>query len=163
MRRISMAVAGLVVVALATAGPVAASPLAASIGSPSLSQSRVAITVPVTVVCEPLDPSFDLVTQTITVQAQQAAGKSIARGSGSAHGVMFSGTNTLLFPCDGNPHSVSVVLSADSIGPPFHGGIASFTAFVQVDAGIEAFPGCGCGSIFLTETANVGPVDRKMR
>jgi hypothetical protein len=163
MRRISMAIAGLVAVALATAGPVAASPLAASIGSPSLSQSRVVITVPVSVVCGPLDPSFDLVIQTIEVHALQAAGKSIARGSGTAHGVLFSGTDTLLFPCDGNSHSVPVSLTADPTGPPFHGGIASFTAFVQVDEGIEAFPGCGCGSIFVTETANAGPVDRKMR
>jgi hypothetical protein len=142
---------------LAVATPVAASDITLTIGSPSLSKSRVAVTVPLTVTCQPLDPTFDLVIETVTARVDQAAGQRIATGSASR-----TGSPSELFACDGASHIVAVTLLADTSGPPFHGGQASVLASVEVQAGVETC-GPGCGSIYYDVTATAGPVDRNLR
>jgi hypothetical protein len=142
---------------LGIAAPVAASDITVNIGAPTLSKSRVAVTVPVAVTCQPLDPTFDIVIETVSAHVAQAAGRRIASGSGTR-----TGGPTDLFACDGASHTVSVAVLADTAGPPFHGGLASVTASVQVQAGVETC-GPGCGFIYYDVTVSVGPVDRSLR
>jgi hypothetical protein len=130
------------------------------LGSPSLSNSRVLITEPVTVSCLPFDPFLTLVDEQLTVSVEQAAGKAIARGSGFVFG---SVAGTLPFPCDGAPHTVSVNISADPAGPPFHGGPTSLSAFGNAEAGTPCFPGSTtCFFITAFEGASVGPTTLTM-
>jgi hypothetical protein len=99
--------------------------------------SRVATTEPVTVTCSPFDPSLTLVSENINMQVEQAAGTAIARGSASSFGF----APTLLFPCDGTPNTIPITINADPSGPPFHGGMAVFTASVTAGAATPCFPG----------------------
>lgn len=152
---------GILLLGLMTAAPAAAAGLSADIGSPILSKSRVTVTVPVIVTCPALDPSFDLIIETVQVSIQQAAARQIARGSGYMRGVRTSTSDSLVFVCDGRPHTVVVPVQADPTGPPFHGGVASVTASVEVLAGVESC-GPGCGSIFLYQSTTAGPFDRRI-
>ena len=67
-------------VTLALAGTAQAMTLA--VGSPELT-ARIAVTVPVTVSCDPFSPSLTVFSQSITVRVEQAAGREIARGTGT--------------------------------------------------------------------------------
>jgi hypothetical protein len=107
-----------------------------SLGTPDLT-GRVAITEPVTVTCTAFDQSLTLDSESVSLQVQQAAGRSIAHGSASS----FSFLPTLLFPCDGSQTTVPVTVSADPTGPPFHGGPAVFTASAAASAATPCFPG----------------------
>ena len=92
-----------------------------AVGSPELA-ARIAVTVPVTVTCNPFSPSLTLISQSVTVRVEQAAGRAIARGTGS---LFTSFPSPQLFPCDGTAHELPVtVLGENPAGPPFHGGKA---------------------------------------
>lgn len=156
MRRIAAVFATVLLVAVIV-GPASASSYSLGIGSPTLSKSRVVVTVPVQVTCPALDPAFTLVGQSITVDVQQSAGRQIAHGSASVHGYS---PDHLLVACDGTPKTVNVAVRADPTGPPFRGGWMSVSATAEFSAGVEDFPGCGCGSIEIIEFFSAGPVDR---
>ena len=123
-----------------------------SLGIPSLS-GRVAITEPVTVSCSPFDPSLVAFGQSVTVNAEQASGRSIARGSG---------TSANSFACDGSQTTVPVSVLADPAGPPFHGGPAVISASAQASAGTPcAFaPPGSFTSRFESQNASAGPAVR---
>jgi hypothetical protein len=118
-----------------------------SLGAPQLT-SRVAITEPVTVTCSPFDQSLTLVSESINLQVEQAAGRAIAHGSASRFGFL----PTLLFPCDGSQNTVPITISADPAGPPFHGGQAVFTASASAGAATPCFP--GSTTCFTNPSAN---------
>lgn len=125
------AVVGAFAAAASTAGA-----MTISLGTPNLT-GRVAITEPVTVTCTAFDQSLTLVSESVSLQVQQAAGQSIAHGSEAS----FSFLPTLLFPCDGSQTTVPVTISADPAGPPFHGGPAVFMASATATASTPCFPG----------------------
>jgi hypothetical protein len=119
-------------------------------GSPSLSSSRVAITVPVTVSCSPLDPTFLLV-EGVSVSVEQSSGTGIAHGMASVGDLMDFGA-PLLFPCDSANHTLSMTVLADTSGRPFHGGPATFSGSALVVG--EPCPFCFGG---VSEAAQAGP------
>jgi uncharacterized protein (DUF2141 family) len=88
------------------------------IGPKATLQSRVLLTVPITVACDPLGDYFVM----SYVSVEQASGTQIARGSGDIATVT----------CDSAPHTYSVSVLADSAGPPFHGGQAVVFASVNI-------------------------------
>jgi hypothetical protein len=138
----------------------AASGFTLTAGSPRLTD-RTLITMPVTVSCPAIDPTVAtfIFNETVTVNAQQPAGRSFATASGTAFG---SQTSSLIFPCDGSSTVLTVSMLANPSGPPFHGGPAIFTLSASVTAGFEAFPGCGCGSVTLNESAVAGPMQLQL-
>ena len=103
--------------------------------------AKILVTVPVTVACGPYEQS--LATSFVSVSIEQASGRAIARGSGSAGGFMDPG---FALTCDGQPHMYSIAITADPNGPPFKGGSAIASGFAGV-----AFDCC------TTETAAAGP------
>lgn len=139
--------------AVATCGLTAANAdaMSISLGKPTLI-GHVAISEPVTVSCSPLDPSLTVFGESVSVSVEQASGRSIAGGSGSAFG------SPLLFPCDDSDNTIAVNVAADTNGPPFKGGRAVFTASAGATAGTPV-PGCGgCFTgPFVSENASVGP------
>jgi len=96
---------------------------------------RVAVQVPVTVTCGPFAPGTFFVFGFVSVS--QASGREIASG-----GTQFTGVQ-----CDGAPQTVTLAVSANTSGPPFHNGKAVATASVSV-AG---------------ESATVGPQEIRLR
>ena len=78
MRRSFAVIAAILVGMIAT--PVLASSYSIDVGSPTISRSRVAVTVPVEVTCPELDPSYTLVSQSIAVSVRQAVHGKIASG-----------------------------------------------------------------------------------
>jgi hypothetical protein len=137
-KKILCAAAVAAAAAALVAGAASAQAMTLSFGKPTLS-ARVAITVPVTVTCSPFDPSLTYFSGGVSVAVEQAAGKAIAHGFGSASGSL----PNLLFPCDDSQSTVPVTVLADPSGPPFHGGQAVFSAFGSAWAGISCgFPGC---------------------
>src|SRR5690348_5093989 len=118
---------GLCAIGLALSPTIAsASGVTISAGPGSLT-GKVALTVPLTVSCgSPFwDPSSqELFGEEIYLNVEQASGKSIAHGSGSA----FASTPGPLFvQCDGRAATIPVTVLADPSGPPFHGGTAVIT------------------------------------
>ena len=142
------------------ATPVLASSYSIDVGTPKVSKSRVAVSVPVDVTCPELDPSYTLVIQIITVEVRQALGGRIAHGSGSAIG---TSSGELLVVCDGTAQTVNVSVLADVSGPPFRSGWMTVTASAEFSAGVEQEPGCGCGSILIQEFFSSGAVDRRAK
>lgn len=144
----------LVVVAFAAAFSASAanagSGMTVSFGSPSLSPSRVAITVPVNVSCAPFDPTL-LLSSFVSVSVEQASGTGIAHGFGSL-GASFVPGFPLPFPCDGASHTVSVTVLADTSGRPFHGGPATVSGFAEASGWTCDF---GC-FVVADEQAQVG-------
>lgn len=124
-----------------------------SLGTPSLS-GRVAITEPVTVSCSPFDPGLVVFSQNVTVNAEQAAGRAIARGSGS---------NYSSFPCDGSQTRIPVAVYADPAGPPFHGGPAVISAYAVATAGTPCPWGGGCYTDpWENQSASAGPATQNL-
>jgi hypothetical protein len=114
-----LAVAATTLIALIVPGLAHADPgVTVAIGPTATLQSRVLLTVPVTVTCEPIGDFFGM----SFVSVEQASGRQIARGSG------FIPTVT----CDSAPHAYLVSVLADASGPPFHGGQAVVTAVVSL-------------------------------
>ena len=132
------------------------------LGSPDLIR-RVAIQVPVYVSCSPFDASLTHYASEISVSVMQAAGTSIARGSGLTYG---STTSSLPLPylCDGAEHLVPVSVSATTPGPPFHGGWAVFTVRATAFAGMPCFPGStGCFMNLQQNSGSLGPTEAALR
>jgi hypothetical protein len=139
-------------IAAVTCGVLASAPAAAQaatieLGTPEL-VGKVAMRVPVTVSCSPLDPSSFLSSQHLIVSARQARGKEIAGGSV----MLFGSGSSRLFPCDGSAHALTADVFADAGGPPFHSGRAVLSGSVHV----SAFP---TGS----QSASAGPVEVRVR
>jgi hypothetical protein len=106
-----------------------------TVGSTATLTSRLLISVPVSVVCDPLTDSF--IDASVSVNVQQANGRQIANASGT---VFAFSTNFLT--CDGVTQNLVVVQATPNAGsPPFHGGPALVTASFLVEYGI-IFPGC---------------------
>jgi hypothetical protein len=151
MLRKVLPLAALVLACGATAATAQATTI--SLGAPSLS-GRVAITEPVTVSCSPFDPSLTLFGESVNVSVEQASGRSIARGSGSAFGFV----PALLFACDGSQNTVPVTILADTAGPPFHGGTVVVSASASASAGTPCFPGSNnCFFNISGQSASTGP------
>jgi hypothetical protein len=107
------------VVALVGPGLAKADPgVTVAIGSTATLQSRVLLTVPITVTCDPVGDFFTM----SFISVEQASGSRIASGSG------FISTLT----CDSAPHTYPVNVLADTSGPPFHGGQAVASASVNI-------------------------------
>lgn len=116
----ALAVVASTVVGLIIAGPAQANPgVTVAIGSSATLQSRVLLTLPVTVSCDPVGDFFAM----SFVSVEQAAGRQIARGTGF---------NFPLPVCDSTPHTYPVSVLADASGPPFHGGQAVAFASVNI-------------------------------
>jgi hypothetical protein len=153
---------------LAVAGVAAATPAAASaaltvdVGQPELT-AGVSVDVPVTVSCDPFDPSLTPFADSVSVSISQAVNKEIAHG----WGFVFGGTGTfpsapLLFPCDGTSTSVHVSVLAATDGPPFkRNKDAVVTAQAVADAGIPCGP--GCFSNIVVQSGSSGPVVVRLR
>ena len=142
-----------VVSAAALAGSARA--VTATVGEPDL-VGRLAITVPVTLTCDAPSPGLVIMSQSLVVRVQQAAGREIARGTAQ----LFAFSSRLLFPCDGTEATILVDVVADPAGPPFHGGPALVTGSVRAEAGVP-FPCCP-GSFtgpFETQSADLGLVE----
>ena len=109
-----------------------------TVGSTATLSSRLLISVPVTVVCDPLTDSF--IDASVSVNVQQASGRQIAHASGTLLATAFAGSTNFL-TCDGvTQNNVVVQATPDSGSPPFHGGPALVTASFLVENGI--FFGC---------------------
>jgi hypothetical protein len=144
-------------VTLALAGTAKAMTLA--VGSPERT-ARIAVTVPVTVTCNPFGSSLTVFSQSISVRIEQAAGREIARGTGQ---VFSSFPSPLLFPCDGNTHELLVTVLADPAGPPFHGGKAIVSVNGSADAGTPSPFGSGFIARFDRQTVSVPSVEVRLR
>jgi hypothetical protein len=120
-------VAGLLLTVL-SAAPASATTNTITVGSVTLT-NRVLVTIPVTVVCDPLPgPNFDT---TVEVTVTQASGKAVATGSAGTEV-----TPEPLFTCDGVTQNHLVMKVLPSAGsPPFHGG----GAIVQASFNIFSF------------------------
>lgn len=107
------------VVALVGPGLAKADPgVTVAIGSTATLESRVLLTVPITVTCDPVGDFFTM----SFISVEQASGSRIASGSG------FISTLT----CDSASHTYAVNVLADTSGPPFHGGQAVASASVNI-------------------------------
>jgi hypothetical protein len=97
----------------------------------------------------------------VSVSVQQASGKSIAFGSGFLNGGPFgTGQPTLLFTCDDAEHTVTVPISANTTGQPFHGGHVVINATAFASGGQLCFPGStNCFVNFISQSATTGPVE----
>ncbi len=110
--------------------------------------NRVVVTVPVTVVCDPLPDTP--VSSSVSVSLTQAVGQEIAHASGQ---VSSFGSSFLV--CDGvTANVVRVQVQASNI--PFHGGPAVISAFASYSTGILFAP-C-CFSTTNSETGSTGLV-----
>lgn len=128
---------------LVAATPAWASTNTVAIGSVASVTAKIAVAVPVTVVCDPLtDPG---IASTVAVSVQQASGKQISTASGS----VFAGpglAGTMLI-CDGTTENHVVVQALPDEGSgPFKGGPAFVTARFTYQSGFS----CGNGCYFTT-------------
>jgi hypothetical protein len=156
--RAILVTAAAAVIAGSTAA-VASGGMTMTVGSPTLS-GRVLITVPLTITCSPFDPSLTFFSASAAVSVEQAVGQHIATGFGSVGG--FMGGTQIAYNCDDSPQSVPVLVQANSSGPPFHGGQASFTISAGAAAGIPCgFP--GCFTDIVSQSASLGPTILNMR
>ena len=156
--RAILVTAAAAVIAGSTAA-VASAGMTMTVGSPTLS-GKVLITVPMTLTCSPFDPSLTFFSASASVQVEQAVGQQIATGFASVGG--FMGGTQLAFNCDNSPQSVPVLVQANTSGPPFHGGPASFRIFAGAAAGIP----CGffgCFTNVVVQNASLGPTILNMR
>jgi hypothetical protein len=117
-----------------------------TVGSTATLSSRLLISVPVTVVCDPLTDSF--IDASVSVNVQQANGRQIATASGFAFG------GPTFLTCDGVTQNQVVVQATPNAGsPPFHGGAALVTASFLVEYGIT-FPDCGCFQVTNSDSGS---------
>lgn len=125
-------VAGILLTAL-SAAPAGATTNTITIGSPVTLTDRVLVTVPITVVCDPMaGTQFD---SAYAVFVTQASGTAVATGH-----FINEAFPVPLFTCDGVTHNNFVVdVLPDSGSPPFHGG----GAIVQASFSIGSFV-CQC-------------------
>ena len=150
-----MAVAGASLLpSLALAGSAGAdSNLTAKLGTATLT-ARILIHVPVQVVCAPLGGTY-VVADTVMVNVQEAAGKSVSSGSGQVVGGSFYAGPTCLFTCDGVTKNVVTVPVVPATGSgPFHKGTAIVTVNVGHSTDDCQYGGCGGGG---AASAVIGP------
>jgi hypothetical protein len=155
MRRLIVLLAGVpFAFALALAAPTAASastPMRITVGAPITVANKLLISVPVTVVCDPLPnvPMQDFV----SVQVTQARGKSVSHATG-----FFTSSSQPYLTCDGTTaNELTVLAMPDSTSGPFNPGPAVLTAM----AFHETATSCGvpgCFTNFQSESASTGPV-----
>jgi len=70
------------------------------------------------------------------------------------------GQPTPLFACDGVEHTVTVPISANTAGAPFHGGHGVVTASASASAGQPCVPGStNCFFDYIMQSATAGPVE----
>jgi hypothetical protein len=155
MRRNRLLAVVPVLAAIAAATAPAAQAMSVSLGQPELT-ARLAIDQPVTVNCTAFDPSLTMFSAGASVNAEQASGRSIARGVGFVSGWV----DALPFQCDGNDHTLHVPVTADVNGPPFHGGQVVISAYAGAQAGLPCGNGCFYGSAY--QNASAGPAALKM-
>lgn len=157
---ISRSAAVLAVAGAFAAGAPVASAMTIRAGDPTL-VDRVALTVPVSVSCSPFDPAYSLYSTSVSVSVQQPSGKDIANGWGYvAGGFATMGSPSLLFACDDVEHSVTVPVSVNAAGPPFHGGHAVVNATAWASAGQPCYPGSTtCYLNPISQSASTGPVE----
>jgi len=87
--------------------------------------SRILISMPVTIVCDPL--TGNAAVSNVTVNLQQANGKQVSSAQGTAD--TFSGAAAPFLTCDGvTQNTVVVQLTPNPGSGPFHGGGAIATA-----------------------------------
>jgi hypothetical protein len=130
-----------------------------TIGSPIRISNRLMVSVPGDVVCDPVAGDTVLVDR-VTVQIQQANGKTVSQGSASVEGGSFSPFGgTPFLTCDGstvNTVTVNVVGNG-----PFHGGGAIAAASATHTAGTCFSPGfCQPAG---TESGNTGLTSVKLQ
>ena len=145
---------GLVVGASTTAG--ATGTMTVKISSPIQVTNKLMVSIPVQVVCDPLEG--DTTVDRVAVQVQQANGKSVSSASGSVEGGAASPFRGEPFlTCDGTTVN-TVVVNVVGNGP-FHGGGAIVSA--------SATHAVGSCTFFCQQTdsefAGLGPVAMQMR
>src|SRR5215469_13814834 len=120
-----------------------------TVGSNATLSHRLLISVPVTVVCDPLTDTF--IDSVVYVNVQQANGRQIATASGS----LYSSSTTNFLTCDGvTQNHVVVQATPNASGPPFHGGAAFATATFLVENGILFGGGCGCYQVTNSDSGS---------
>lgn len=132
--RVRLAVAAAASVALlAAAAPAWAATNTITVGPVASLTAKVAIAVPVTIVCDPLtDPG---IRSTVSVNIKQAHGKQISSATGSVWG--YPGDANLLI-CDGSTQNTVVVQAMPDQGSgPFKNGAAYVTASFAYYSGID--------------------------
>jgi hypothetical protein len=133
-RRVRLAAAAVACIALLTsATPAWASTNTITLGSAADLTVKIAISVPVTIVCDPLpDPG---VASTVLVQIKQANGKQISTASGALYATPGRGT---ILTCDGSTQNNVVVQALPDQGSgPFKNGAAYVTASFNYTGGID--------------------------
>jgi hypothetical protein len=129
---------------LASATPAWAATNTITLGSVANLTVKIAISVPVTIVCDPLvDPG---VTSTVSVSVRQANGKQVSSATGNLYATPAVGT---VLTCDGSTQNNVVVQALPDQGSgPFKNGAAYVTATFEYHGGIT----CGDGCYFLTSS-----------
>jgi hypothetical protein len=131
-----------------SAGAASATTNTVTVGSGTLT-GRILITVPVTVVCDPLPGNY--VDTNIGVTVQQANGKQVATASGGQFTVLPTPSP---LTCDGvTPNTVEIQARPDG-GIPFHGGTAFVTATFTYDTGYLVGGGCNCWQVTNSESGS---------
>ena len=154
----SVFVAALVGIAatFALSSPAGAAGMSVTVGSPIQVANRLLVTVPVNVVCDPLDGTP--IADNVSVQIEQVNGKSVSSGQATLSGGPASPVRGDTFlTCDGttvNTLNVKIVGSG-----PFHGGGAIVSA--------SASHAVGSCTFFCTttasESASPGPTPVNLR
>jgi hypothetical protein len=150
LRLIGAAGLGLLLTAL-TATAVSATTNTVAIGSPVTVTDRVLVTVPVTIVCDPL-PNTPFQSE-VSVTVEQASSSSVSNGTGQS------------FPsltCDGvTQNSLMVDVTPNSGSGPFHGGGAIVSASFFYATAVS----CGSGCFFMetSESGSTGPTAVSVR
>ena len=144
--RVRLAAAAAACIALlASAAPAWAATNTVTIGSVAELTVKVAISVPVTIVCDPLiDPG---VASTVYVYIKQANGKQISSGSGEV--LASPGIGNLLI-CDGSTqNNIVMKIMPDAGSGPFKNGAAYATASFNYSDGMTGDSGNTGGAIKL--------------
>jgi hypothetical protein len=130
--RLAAAAAACIAV-LGSATPAWAATNTITVGPVASLTAKIAISVPVTIVCDPTtDPG---VQSTVVVQIKQAIGKQISTASGQLWATTTSGT---MLTCDGSTqNNVVVVALPDQGSNPFKNGAAYVTASFSYTGGID--------------------------
>ena len=130
-----------------SAAPASATTNTITIGPVTLTD-RVLVTVPVTVVCDPLGTVTDQFQNSLSVSVTQASGQAVATGSLD----ILTVSPQLIFTCDGvtQNHVVADVFPAAG-SPPFHGGPAIISAsFGVFDFATQTGEGGSTGNLSVT-------------
>ena len=135
----------LVVTALAATASTAGAGITLNLGQPDL-QAGVLVSVPAAVSCSPWDTSLTPASSSLSVSVEQAVSKTaVAHGSVDLYGGEGS---ELLYPCDGDWHTLTANILADPSSAPFRKGPAVISGTATAAAGTSCGPGCIFGFVF---------------